>query len=184
MKQFWVKQISQLMTHYDIGSLKLTKVQLAALIQRFAPVATGVVVIGLLFKIFIQLLFARGWQSALFSPGSLRHEFIGIRISRVFAVLLIAASVGLYWHPLWLVDVYWVLTLPFMVAGLSLLHNVTGQKKAFKPLLLAVYAGLVVGVLALGGSFTVLKIMVIGLALVGFMDSWCDFRKRYSLLSV
>ena len=130
VKQLWIKLVNQMVAHYDTVSFNLTKAYLTELIQKFAPVATGTAITGLTLKIVIQLFLARWWQSAIFSPGSLRKAFVQIRISRIFALLLIAAAIGLYWQPAWLLDAAPILVLPFAIAGLSILHNLAGQKKA------------------------------------------------------
>ncbi|MFW0089267.1 MAG: hypothetical protein AB8Y91_01760, partial [Coxiella endosymbiont of Haemaphysalis japonica] len=119
------------------------------------------------------MILARWWQTTLFSPGRLKLEFNRIRISQVSAGLLIIASIALIWQPSWLVDIYPMLLFPFMVGGLSILHQLVMNRREIALIVVMVYIALL-----LLTFFT-----VIVLAIVGFIDSFYDFRKRYALIT-
>ncbi|WP_267256653.1 hypothetical protein [Coxiella endosymbiont of Ornithodoros maritimus] len=174
IKQTW----AQLITHYLktndwTSTFRLGAGRSAEFVHHLAPIATGGVVFFVLFGMIVLLILARWWQSSLFSPGRLQMEFTSIRINPLAAgLLLLVASTGLIWQPAWLIDVYPVLLLPFMLAGLSILHRLLMNRKDMVLLVLAVYVALL-----LLTFFTVIM-----LAIIGLIDSFYNFRKRYPLL--
>ena len=145
----------------------------AEFVQHFATIATGGFAFFVLFGMIVLLILARWWQTALFSPGQLQLEFTGIRISQASASLLIIASIVLIWQPSWLVDIYPMLLFPFMVGGLSILHRLVMNRREMVLLMVMVYIALL-----LLTFFT-----VIALAIVGLIDSFYNFRKRYALIA-
>jgi hypothetical protein len=144
----------------------------ADMAQYGAPIATGAVALVGFLGVFLQLLLARWWETAIYYPGALKTEFGRIRIDRIAAGILLVASIGLYWKSAWLIDIYPVLLLPFMVGGLSIMHKITTRKKQLLALIVIIYLGLVI----------VPFFMVLLLALIGFVDSWFAFRKRLAWL--
>ncbi|MBW5802441.1 hypothetical protein FIV31_01880 [Coxiella endosymbiont of Ornithodoros amblus] len=173
IKQTW----AQLITHYLktndwTSTFRLGAGRSAEFVHHLAPIATGGFVFFVLFSMIVLLILARWWQSSLFFPGRLQMEFTSIRIDPLAAGLLLVASTGLIWQPVWLIDMYPVLLLPFMLAGLSILHRLLMNRKDMVLLVLAVYVALL-----LLTFFTVIM-----LAIIGFIDSFYNFRKRYPLL--
>ncbi|ABS78331.1 hypothetical protein CbuD7D7780_04805 [Coxiella burnetii] len=173
IKQTW----AQLITHYLktndwTSTFRLGAGCSAEFVHHLAPIATGGFAFFVLFGMIVLLILARWWQASLSSPGRLQMEFTAIRINPVVAGLLLIASLGLIWQPAWLIDMYPVLLLPFMLAGLSILHRLVMNRKDMILLVLAVYVALL-----LLTFFT-----VIILAIIGLIDSFYNFRKRYPLL--
>ncbi|WP_040933392.1 hypothetical protein [Coxiella burnetii] len=173
IKQTW----AQLITHYLktndwTSTFRLGAGRSAEFVHHLAPIATGGFAFFVLFGMIVLLILARWWQASLSSPGRLQMEFTAIRINPVVAGLLLIASLGLIWQPAWLIDMYPVLLLPFMLAGLSILHRLVMNRKDMILLVLAVYVALL-----LLTFFT-----VIILAIIGLIDSFYNFRKRYPLL--
>lgn len=169
---FWVNVLTHFYKQYSLANaFKLTPAKTSDFIHHVAPLATGSAAFLLFFGIFIQLILARWWQSAIFSLGSVHQEFIKIRIDRIAAVVLIAATVCVYWQPAWLIDLYPVLLLPFMVAGLSFVHQMMAKRKKMIFLLIVMYIAL----------FILNFIMVVLLALLGFIDSWLHLQKNRQL---
>ncbi|AML49169.1 hypothetical protein AYM02_07510 [Coxiella burnetii] len=173
IKQTW----AQLITHYLktndwTSTFRLGAERSAEFVHHLAPIATGGFAFFVLFGMIVLLILARWWQASLSSPGRLQMEFTAIRINPVVAGLLLIASLGLIWQPAWLIDMYPVLLLPFMLAGLSILHRLVMNRKDMILLVLAVYVALL-----LLTFFT-----VIILAIIGLIDSFYNFRKRYPLL--
>lgn len=142
------------------------------IIQHASLIATGALALVGLFFVFVELLLARWWETAIYSPGALKTEFDRIRIDRIAAGILLIATIGLYWKSTWLIDVYPVLLLPFIIGGLSILHKIASKRKELIVLMVIIYLAL----------FLVPFFAVILLALVGFIDSWIAFRKRLAWL--
>jgi hypothetical protein len=85
--------------------------------------ATGVMTAGVLLNAIVQLMVARWWEAAVFSPHMLRKELHNIRLSRL-AGLLFILSLGLsYIGNSVVMDMMPVLYLLFCAAGLSLIHS-------------------------------------------------------------
>jgi len=119
----YVKDVSK------VTSWKLSAVETQQLIARLVPIATGVTAFVVLFGTWLLLFLARWWQSALFRVGELKKEFIQIRMSRGLAVILLVGVIGIWMKVALLVDFFPLLLLPFMIAGLSILHFLASIKK-------------------------------------------------------
>ena len=141
-------------------------------VHHLAPIATGGFTFFILFGMIVLLILARCWQATLFSPGRLQMEFTDVRINPMAASFFLIASLGLIWQPTWLIDMYPVLLLPFMLAGLSIFHRLVITRKDMVLLVLAVYIALLL--------FTFFTVSV--LAIIGFVDSFYNFRNRFRLL--
>lgn len=174
VRQIWTELINN---YLQANSFSLTfhlgTDRSVAFIQHLAAIATGGCAFFVLFGMIVLMILARWWQTTLFSPGRLKLEFNRIRISQVSAGLLIIASIALIWQPSWLVDIYPILLFPFMVGGLSILHQLVMNRREIALIVVMVYIALL-----LLTFFT-----VIVLAIVGFIDSFYDFRKRYALIT-
>lgn len=138
-------------------------------IERLVHVATGLIFFIFAFGVFIQLMLARWWESNVGGTAVFQEEFSTLRVP--FWVILVVGGItgGLYWHPVWLVDLYPLAFFPFMLAGLSFLHYLVGQKKERSFFLVLVYLALLL----------LTFVPAILLAILGFLDSCFDFRKRY-----
>ena len=174
VQQIWIELINN---YLQANALSLTfhldVDHSTEFIRHLAAIATGGCAFFVLFGMIVLMILARWWQTALFSPGRLQFEFNGIRISRVSAGLLIIASIALIWQPSWLLDIYPMLLFPFMVGGLSILHQLVTNRREMMLVVVMVYIALL-----LLTFFT-----VIALAIVGFVDSFYNFRKRYALIT-
>lgn len=175
VRQIWIELIKNYLQANNSLSITfhLDADHSAAFIQNLAAIATGGCAFFVLFGMIVLMILARWWQTTLFSPGRLQFEFNGIRISRVSASLLIIVSIALIWQSSWLVDIYPMLLFPFMVGGLSILHQLVMHRRKMVLVVAMVYIALL-----LLTFFT-----VISLAIVGFIDSFYDFRKRYALIT-
>ncbi|MFW0094504.1 MAG: hypothetical protein AB8Y83_00880 [Coxiella endosymbiont of Haemaphysalis qinghaiensis] len=174
VRQIWTELINNYLQANGFSlTFHLGTDRSVAFIQHLAAIATGGCAFFVLFGMIVLMILARWWQTTLFSPGRLRLEFNGIRISQVSAGLLIIATIALIWQPSWLVDIYPMLLFPFMVGGLSILHQLVMNRREIALVVIMVYIALL-----LLTFFT-----VIALAIVGFIDSFYDFRKRYALIT-
>ncbi len=139
------------------------------MIQQIAPIATGLFCAITILGAWVQLLLARWWQAVVFHPGGLTKEFIEIRagwlLAAVFTLTLVAAMFGLDFA----VDLLPVVILPLGIDGLCILHKWMRYNSKIIYLLAAVYIGLII-----------LPVIVAGiLALLGYIDTVYDLRKRY-----
>ncbi|MFW0079053.1 MAG: hypothetical protein AB8Y71_01495 [Coxiella endosymbiont of Haemaphysalis qinghaiensis] len=174
VRQIWTELINNYLQANGFSlTFHLGTDRSVAFIQHLAAIATGGCAFFVLFGMIVLMILARWWQTTLFSPGRLKLEFNRIRISQVSAGLLIIASIALIWQPSWLVDIYPMLLFPFMVGGLSILHQLVMNRREIALIVVMVYIALL-----LLTFFT-----VIVLAIVGFIDSFYDFRKRYALIT-
>ena len=167
--QWWATHIMTYLKEVSkAADLKLSAADTKLILERFVPIASGAVCFFMLLGSVLQLILARWWQSVLFNPGGLRQEFLAIRMSRAAALVLFAIILGAFFHVSMLIDLLPVLMMPFMLAGLSLLHKLADNVKLLLIPLILLYVGILF-----------LPYLIIGLlAVVGYADSWIDFRKR------
>ena len=121
---------------------------------------------------FVSLLLACWWRSLLFHPGEFKAEFLELRLPP----LLLALFVGLMWfcgaaleNRLLMSDLLIVGMGIYLFQGLAVLHGMQQQLRLRWYFLLPIYFG-----------FWVMPPYVItGLALVGAIDAFVDFRRRF-----
>ena len=116
----------------------------------------------------IALLLARWWQALLYNPGGFREEFHAVRlpVPVVFALIgmgLLIAIVGSE-YKVWAA----LFALPFVVAGLALIHGVVGIRRWGRGPLIALYIAWIV----------VWELVTAALLLLAVADSWWNFRAR------
>jgi hypothetical protein len=148
---------------------QVTEDRIQEMIKQVIPIATGLFAAIMLLGAFCQLLLARWWQAALFRPGGLAKEFVEIRAGLIIAAVFTIGVIGALFGWALAIDLLPVLILPLTINGLSLLHKWARFNKKIVYLLVAVYIGLI--------FLPMVLIMV--LALAGYVDSGYDFRKRY-----
>ncbi|MCB1827721.1 MAG: hypothetical protein KDH94_04770 [Coxiellaceae bacterium] len=148
-------------------SMKLTAAQSAEFVKRVVPMATGIVAFIVLFGSWLVLLLARWWQTAIYYPGRLGDEFIGVRNTVLAAMVLVLGAVGVYLNQAIAIDLFPVLLFPFMMGGLSFMHYLSAAAKGFIVLVVLMYLGI----------FLLPFIVVVLLALIGFLDTCFNFRK-------
>lgn len=170
VKVWWIQLATRFFSDNKLAeSWRLAANDLQGLIQAIAPFATGLMCFLLLLGTALQLFLARWWQAALYNNADrLRKEYLNLHFSWPFSVLTAMVMLGALLKVTVLVDLFPLMLLPFMLAGLSLLHWWMVMKKGlFIPVIL-VYVGLLFATLY----------MVALLAIVGFVDSWYDFRQK------
>jgi len=166
---WWLQQFAVFLNNAG-GSLQLATTspqQSQLLLEYMSQFATGILVVSFLVCDLFLLMLARGWQAVLVNPKGLSKELLQLRMGHIASLgfLLCSLMVSLAW-PLAL-DIYPVVLLPFVLAGLSLIHAKLAQKKEIKfPVLIGLYIALVL----------FLPYMAISLALLAIVDSWYDFR--------
>ncbi len=121
-----------------------------------------------LFAVVGCVVLARWWQSALYNPGGFREEFHRLILPRTLALpLMLFMLLGGGVHPL-LLGWIPVLTVPFVVAAIALVHGMVALRKLAVQWLFAFY----LMVFLLGPYFYILLIVM------AILDSVLDFRGR------
>jgi hypothetical protein len=166
---WWSKRISSLLMEV-LKEAPLQAQEVQSVTQRIASIATGLVMFVSSLVLFLQLLIARYWQASLFNPRGLRKEALNLRVGPLMTMLLLAALIGSLMHIGLFIDCLPVLILPFLVAGMSLLHMMVHHKDSGRFALVFLY------VVAFFMPYVLLLV-----ALIGAADSWLDFRVRYQL---
>lgn len=177
LQEWWGVQL----THYFDSTMPLMEMvktnalpnaeqnQLVAVVKSYA---TGFVTLAVLMNMLLQLLAARWWQSAVFSPGLLRKELYQIRMGYIAGAVFMLFLGLTYYGNNTVIDIMPVLYLAFCAAGLSLLHVAVQKTKAAWVWLAVVYT-----VLLWGFPYSVVFI-----AMIGLLDTWVDFRERFDLI--
>jgi hypothetical protein len=118
---------------------------------------------------FAGLALARYWQALLYNPGGFGREFQQLRLSVPVVLMLLLFGFLLQL----LGDDYagWLrmVGLPFVVAGVALMHGMAAQKGWNRGPLVAMYLAL----------FFLQGLAVTVLFLLALVDSWIDFRGRF-----
>ena len=145
-------QLNELMAQNGVTEEVVGRSQLIALI---AMIQTMMAV--------LLLIWARWLQAMLYNPGGFRQEFHSLRIEKKAALLLVPllllTGFGVVLPETW----YGYFAIPFMIAGVALVHATIALKQLSSLWLIAFYAVLpVIGQL---------------LVLLALADSWYDFRK-------
>lgn len=164
---WWTSILTKYINEFiELGVWKANPTETKEIIDRLAPIATGLISFFILISTFIELMLARWWQSALFEPGRLQQEFLNIHLGKI-AALIMTLIVGLIFFKINVgQDLLPIALMPFMITGLSLLHlSVAKNKHMFIPAIF-VYIGLVF-----------LPFLIVPLlAFAGYIDSWINFR--------
>jgi hypothetical protein len=171
--QWWMTQLTDYMQKMVVDAkVKDAATATAELAKRVAPIATGVIAFFVSMTVLMELAVVRWWQTALFDPGKFAQEAVAVRAGKVASLLAILFFVLTMMKLPVAIDAFAIVLLPLFLAGLSLLHYLARRNKRFMYLLIVIYAG-----------FIFLPVLVVSaLAVVAFVDSWVDFRKRLGVV--
>lgn len=172
IQAWWGKQLTVYFTKATAGLNELQKTDITMQLQAvnvIKPVATGLVVLSILFNGLLQLVLARWWEVTLFAPGTLRRALYQIRFGYVVGVLFIAAIALSFWGDFAAaIDMQPVFYGLFFIAGLSLVHCVLSSTRYNWLWLILVYIALII--------FFPKSVVVI--ALFALLDVLLDLRSR------
>jgi len=132
--------------------------------------ATGLMTAAVLFNAILQLVVARWWQAIVFSPGALRRELHGIRLSKLAGSLFILSLVLSYFGNSVISDIMPVLYLLFACAGLSVIHSLFGLMRS--PMVWFWLTFLYISILF------AMPVSIWLIAMIGLADIWLNLRKR------
>jgi len=131
--------------------------------------SSGIMMTVLLISNIINLLLARAWQSMLFKPGAFAREFYSIRAGKIIAVAFLVCLAGAILDIDLAYGCAFITSIPLIFAGLALVHGVTARQKYKVAVLIMLYGSLIL--------FSIYLLPM--LAVVGFVDTWYDVRKRH-----
>jgi hypothetical protein len=142
-----------------------------ALLQDLSRLMTGLIVASLALGAVCSLLVGRWWQALLVNPGGLHVEFCSLRFWQAtgWVVLGLMIFSQLTQGPTsdMAAQSVMVMLVPYLFAGLAVLHGLVARQGRGKGWLIAVYVLL--------GIIPQTALLLAGLGLV---DTWIDFRRR------
>jgi|SRR3989339_866497 len=173
LSSLWQHALKKYIDSWQNATFAPTQTQWQYLVQHILPIATGLAVLFGLIGVLLQLFIARWWQARLFSPGGFAREFAMIRASRLASIVLVMGIITVFIFPKVLADYLPILFLPFIMSGFSFIYLLSLVKRNWW------LALLVFGLVLVFFLF----IIVVLLALIGFVDSWMDLRTRFNLIT-
>lgn len=115
-----------------------------------------------------SLLLARSWQAGFYNPGGFKTEFHALRLPISYTGALLAVLLVCYTLDLELMRWLPLLLLPWIFAGIALIHGSIAKRDLGKPWLVGFY----ISILFMG------HIVISLLVFAAVIDSLVDFRSR------
>jgi hypothetical protein len=168
---WWHEHLKLLRSVFDAAGMFPQGASVDALLEDLSHLMTGVIIASLVLGAVCSLLLARWWQAQLVNPGGLHSEFCSLRFWQSMGLMLVVfmllsqltrgppsdmAAQGVL-----------VMLVPYLFAGLAVLHGLVARQGRGKGWLIAVYVLL--------GIIPQVALLLAGLGLV---DTWIDFRRR------
>lgn len=136
----------------------------------------GVLYFALSFICTLYVMLARAWQLAVILPGQRWMEFYSTKMPPYMSVFsLVVVLSAIYWQSDWLEALAFIAVLPFLFGGLSLAIYSCAQGREHRYVRLALF------LLAFSILLIVPPLAFALLGLIGFLDSWLNFRKLKGL---
>lgn len=168
---FWQQVFEELLREAGQGAETV-----AAMKDAYA-LMTGAMAAAVTLSLLVSLFLARWWQAQLYNPGGFQVEFHALRFARALslATLVIAffALFGSGSTAALAGDLLIVQVVLHLLHGLAVAHHLVKRGGAHPAWLFALY----------GLLFMALPPTAITLAVVGFADSWFDFRTFFGTKS-
>jgi len=140
-------------------------------IDFYASQFTGLLAASVVFMGLLSLFIARWWQACLFNPQGFQTEFHKLKFSKyvaIFTLIIVAMNfVSAKGISHLSRDVLTVMLFSvYLLQGLAIGHSIIANKKLNVAWLVALY------------FITIFSYPLV--AVLGFIDTWFDFRKRFS----
>jgi hypothetical protein len=168
---WWYEHLLLIRSALEEAGLFPQGVSVDALLQDLSRLMTGVVIASLALGAVCSLLVARWWQAMLVNPGGLHSEFCSLRFPQSTGLMVLGLMIvsRFIQGPASDMSAQGVLVMlvPYLFAGLAVLHGLVALQGRGKGWLIAVYALL--------GIIPQTTLLLSGLGLV---DTWVDFRRR------
>ncbi|WP_415883524.1 hypothetical protein [Neptuniibacter sp. QD34_54] len=119
----------------------------------------------------VSVMLARSWQAGLYNPSGFQREFHVLRLPQLYTGVLIAASFVCY--QLDLESLRWLplLLLPWIIAGIALVHGSLAKRDLGRSWLVAFYVA----------AFFMGPYVITLLVFAAAIDSFVDIRSRISV---
>lgn len=176
----WVPNVPQLLSKGLVGyllgmekyfGLEVDVASTQQLAQQIAKYALGLQATLMLLVDLFNVVIARWWQSMLYNPQGLSTELRTIRLSSLAIGLVVLALVGGIAGLSFMQDSLPVLILPFVLAGLSLMHYLARFAKVSNYWLIGFYVLLIL----------FFPYLAAALVLAAVVDCWLNLRQRCHL---
>lgn len=143
--------------------------QIDTIFAEAAQLMTGSVIASMLLTMALSLLLARWWQAVLYNPGGFREEFVNLRLGYPAAGLGLTFFIGAIAteSPL-IIQLAIVSLVVFFLQGIAIVHNLSARTRNPMVWLIGAYVLLVLA----------MPQMMIGLSLLGVVDSFVNIRLR------
>lgn len=146
--------------------------QFIDIIDRVAPLMTGLFFATTLVGSMLVLFLARWWHALVDNPGGFGREFRSLALDRRMApvallVVLVAVVANRATDGL-AAEFLWIIIVMYLFQGLAVVHSIVASRGASVGWLVALYLLLIV----------LPPQMVLPLAITGFTDVWMDLRGR------
>ena len=168
---WWYEHLLLIRSALEEAGLFPQGVSVDVLLQDLSRLMTGVVVASLALGAVCSLLVGRWWQAMLVNPGGLHSEFCSLRFQQSTGLMVLGLMVVTQFIKGPASDMaaqgVLVMLVPYLFAGLAVLHGLVARHGRGKGWLIAVYALL--------GIIPQTALLLSGLGLV---DTWVDFRLR------
>jgi hypothetical protein len=169
---WWVDRLQEFEATLSERGIRVQSFGDGELVAQVAALMTGMVVASLITGVIGSLLLARWWQSLLVHPGAFRDEFCSLRLGNLAGLLTLGMMILARVLPDAPGDLAaqlaMVMLVPYLLAGLAVIHSLVRQAGRGTGWLVAVYVALAflpqVSLLLAGG---------------GLLDTWLDFRRRF-----
>jgi hypothetical protein len=168
---WWYEHLVLIRSALEAAGLFPQGVSVDALLQDLSRLMTGVIVASLVLGAVCSLLVGRWWQALLVNPGGLHGEFCKLRFRQSTGLMVLGLMIFTQFTSGPASDMaaqgVLVMLVPYLFAGLAVLHGLVARHGRGKGWLIAVYALL--------GIIPQAALLLAGLGLV---DTWIDFRRR------
>jgi len=169
---WWFERLQQLAPTLEESGLLTPETPAAVVLQDLSRLLTGVVLASLSLSAIGSVLLARWWQALQVNPGGLRADFIALRFGQTTGLLTLGVMIFAQFAGGAVRDMaaqaVMVMLVPYLFAGLAVLHGLVAGAGKGRGWLIAVYV-----LLAIVPQSTLL------LAGGGLLDTWIDFRRRF-----
>ncbi len=162
-----VSQLSLIVKEYKTMSV-FKSADINMVFKYISILATGLLALAIIMSNLAALFIARMWQSIVVPTIGLQKEYLHFRMPYIASLLLIGISIGLYFNENLFINILILAFMPFIFCGLSLFHAYSNTKKNGHIFLVILY-----GLLICLSPYVVMV-----LTIVGWLDSFLNFRKK------
>jgi len=168
---WWLERLQQFEAAMNEAGIATQAVSGSHMLEQLSALLTGMVLASLVLGIIASLLLARWWQSLVVHPGGFREEFFELRLGQWSGLLTLAVMLlGQFTRGTGselLVQLAMVMLVPYLFAGLAVIHSIVSRAGRGRGWLIALYV-----------AMAFLPQAMLLLAGGGLLDTWLDFRRR------